>query len=180
MRQVLRYATSLNRTPTQLVEKCCHCAHVAQELFGLIRFFGHSFSARQAFGFPSRGKIILLGIFFLSFLADGVHSTLTFFSGFTPLYPPSNLSASSPVFSWALPGKPGFYLFGSRPYGKPNTCPNPHKLEAIYSPAAALCSNRGFGSCRSPDSLCSCGSPFHHYNFYHFDHALLPYCVHPI
>ena len=67
------------------------CARCTGTFLGLFVSLVTLFPRDRRSDFPSRGKIILLGIFFLSFLADGVHSTLTFFSGFTPLYPPSNL-----------------------------------------------------------------------------------------
>jgi uncharacterized membrane protein len=40
---------------------------------------------------PSRAKFVVLGIFLLAFILDGVNSSLTLIPGVTPLYPPSNL-----------------------------------------------------------------------------------------
>lgn len=42
-------------------------------------------------GFPSRLKIVVLGLFFLFFAIDGINSSLTLLPGLKPVYPPSNL-----------------------------------------------------------------------------------------
>lgn len=67
------------------------CARCTGTFLGLFISLIYLYPRDRRSGFPSRGKIILLGIFFTAFAVDGIHSTLSLFPGFAPLYPSSNL-----------------------------------------------------------------------------------------
>lgn len=46
--------------------------------------------SRRRSGWPSKGKMVILGIFFLAFAIDGTNSAAQLFIGESPLYTPSN------------------------------------------------------------------------------------------
>lgn len=67
------------------------CARCTGTFLGLLISLIYLYPRDRRSGFPSRAKIAVLAAFFLLFAIDGINSSLSFFPGLHPLYPPSNL-----------------------------------------------------------------------------------------
>jgi uncharacterized membrane protein len=71
----------------RLLPLCSRCTGM---YLGALVGLAYLFKQGKANRYPSRGKLIVLALFFLAFLVDGVNSTLIAFSSGMKLYTPTN------------------------------------------------------------------------------------------